>query len=59
MIVVMISRCYLQQGQTLGQTVHKHIGGELGDQLTERGHGDPLEEGRGLPVISSLETDIM
>ena len=49
----------LQQGQTLRQTVHKHIGGELGDQLSEGGHGDTLEEGCGLPVIASLKTVIM
>ena len=47
---------YLQQGQTLRETVHKDVGGELGDQLSEGGHGDALEEGRGLPVIPSLET---
>ena len=49
----------LQQGQTLRQTVHKHIGGELGDQLSEGGHGDTLEERSGLPVIASLKTDTM
>ena len=47
---------YLQQGQTLRETVHKDVSGELGDKLPEGGHGDTLEEGRGLPVIPSLET---
>ena len=48
-------RPHLQQGETLGQTVHEVAGGELGDELPERGDGDAAEEGGGLPVLPPPE----
>ena len=45
----------LQHGQALGQRLHEQVGGQVGQDLSEGGDGEPVQEGGRLPLLPSLK----